>query len=201
MFRNQPKLPKMIACGIALQLPLLAAPSAWAAATQNVSVVNTPSVTVTGTPSVTVSSGNVNANVSGSVDIGNTASNPVPAQIVLPSSPFSMEYLTAGNGQTIAFGPGNGQRFAMTAITIANTQTVAADVEIFSAYTVSGNCTGNTSHAGAPNSFVVVPPMQTLHLEYATPVVYPTGCVGVYNIDTGYVGSGIFVTGHGYSAD
>lgn len=200
MFRTQSKSrPAGQWLGVLLQTTLLAAPTVWAAPStlpQNVNVVNTP-LPVQGTVSVAngISIANTpSVNVPNGVAITNTSGDPVPAQIMLPSAPFAMEYASVTSSGVIV-GPGAAQQLAVTAITLTNAQPDSQAVTIENVRTSLGNCMGTASVAGAPNSYVIVEAGHTLQLTYPTPVVYPEGCLRLKDVSGGWV----YATVHGFS--
>lgn len=201
MFRTQSKSrPAAQWLGVLLQTTLLAAPAVWAAPStspQNVNVVNTPSVNANVTGGSVSVSGSVNASVGGNVGITNTAGNPVPVHVMVPSAPFSADPLFFYGNVEKAVGTGEPNKLAVTAITIANFNSEAQNVAIQSVSTDSDNCTGTIS-AESGALYVIVEPHHTLHLTYPTPVVHPAGCVS-FEVTSPLSGNPVTVGVYGFS--
>ena len=109
---------------------------------------------------------------------------------VLPSRPYS----NSANGAAgyVSTGPGATGVLGISSITLTNLGSAARTVFVFAPLFADGQVCGSTNVIGGsyPRFYVQVPPAQTVHLTYPTPLVYTPisgqSCVafgGAANID------------------
>jgi hypothetical protein len=119
------------------------------------------------------------------VTVLNTSSNPVPVTGAIPSQPFFASAFAPFSGSSVVVGTGPGM-LAITSITLTNVGSVTNYITIYSqnvGFGLLGACSGPRNGGSQPTISVLVPPSQTLHLAFPSPLVFKQNgadtCVGV----------------------
>ncbi|OYU99209.1 MAG: hypothetical protein CFE45_13765, partial [Burkholderiales bacterium PBB5] len=90
-----------------------------------------------------------------------------------PSRPFH----DSANGATnyVTVGPGAAGVMAVSSITLTNLGNTQRSIFVFRPVLADGAACGSTNVTGGsnPRFYVEVPPNQTVHLTYPTPIIYP----------------------------
>jgi hypothetical protein len=115
------------------------------------------------------------------VVVMNGAANPVMAADAIPTKHYfsTMTIHKFGNTQASTGVDGDGA-MAVTSLTITNANPNSPEkIRIFNpkfivARGLGGPCTGKIVGGGYPQMDVIVPPSQTLHLPFPSPLVYPS---------------------------
>ncbi len=111
-------------------------------------------------------------------------------ELTQPSRPFNDS--VNGSANYVTLGPGSTGVLGVSSITLTNLGSTLRSVFIFAPVFSSGFACGSTTVSGgsSPRFYVVVPPAQTVHLTYPTPLVYPSitgqSCIafgGAQNVD------------------
>jgi hypothetical protein len=94
-----------------------------------------------------------------------------PTPPAFPIHPYQATLFLSPNSSAVT-GPGTGVQIGVTSITLANNGSTAVQVDMFQATTTGATCTGTvTAIGGSPDTFVMVAPYQTLHLDFQTPLL------------------------------
>jgi hypothetical protein len=112
------------------------------------------------------------------VQVMNTPATSVPASMAMPANPVLVEVSNSGPGsQTQAFGPGQGNSYAITSLTLSNFEAVSETIRIFQPILTGGvanNCNTASITGGGQSVRVSVPAGQSLHLTFPSPIVINT---------------------------
>jgi hypothetical protein len=139
------------------------------------------------------------------VTVLNTSSNPVPimgaVSGAVPSQPFFAPAFAPFNGNAVVIGTGSGM-LAITSITLSNVGPVTNSITIYSqtvGFGLLGACTGQRQGSGQPSLSVLVPPSQTLHLAFPSPLVFKQNgadtCIGVLQTNSSGVNTEVDFNG------
>ena len=111
-------------------------------------------------------------------------------ELTQPSRPFNNS--VNGSANYVTLGPGSTGVLGVGSITLTNLGSVARSIFVFAPVFANGFTCGSTNVSGgsSPRFYVMVPPAQTVHLTYPTPMVYPSNsgqsCIafgGAQNVD------------------
>ncbi len=94
-------------------------------------------------------------------------------ELTAPSRPFQDS--ANGSANYVTVGPGASGVMAVSSITLTNLGNTQRSVFVFRPVLADGATCGTTNVVGGsnPRFYVEVPPNQTVHLTYPTPIVYP----------------------------
>jgi hypothetical protein len=94
-------------------------------------------------------------------------------ELSAPSRPFHDS--ANGSANYVTVGPGAAGVMAVSSITLTNLGNTQRSVFVFRPVLADGaNCgTTNVTGGSNPRFYVEVPPNQTVHLTYPTPIIYP----------------------------
>lgn len=105
--------------------------------------------------------------VSATVDVSSLP----PVSITLPAQPFFKRLSLDSKYPTLAAGVA-GARLAVTTITITNLNNSAQQLFLSNPVISGSDCTGNVTGGAPPQTNVLLKPMQTVQLQFPTPMVF-----------------------------
>jgi hypothetical protein len=135
----------------------------------------------------------------------NTTATPVPVtgavSGAIPSQPFFASAFAPFSGNSVVVGTGSGM-LAISSITLTNVGPVTNSITIFSqavGFGLLGPCTGQHQGSSQPTLSVLVPPSQTVHLAFPSPLVFKQNgadtCVGVVQTNSSGVNTEVDFNG------
>jgi len=116
-----------------------------------------------------------------------------------PTTPFSAD-IQLGDTTTKSAGPATGT-LGVTSITVTNFNTTTQQVFFGAATFATGKTCGGVPVGGAdPAMIIMIPPTQTVHLTYPTPLVFPKlngiSCIGISDTGTHSLPIRILINGY-----
>jgi hypothetical protein len=134
------------------------------------------------------------------VTVMNTTANSVPSSPAVPGTPFLQELSNSGSSRQ-AFGPSNGNAFAISAMTFTNFNNAQELVRIFQPTLSSAfTCGGASIVGGGQGVRLLLQPGQTYQLTFPTPMVMtPSNGLLCGAADFGNTDGNVYISVVGYS--